>query len=189
MVRIRTDFWPNNFRLYYVQNENNKLVSYMYSSLLGELRFLTYYFFSGVLWSDSNLVTLIRPNYSQPVWKTGHSKMILDPSLCCSKLIMQRSLTVVGSLTVRLVSSFTSLDSPTSIHKNNNLFSFLIKSSLAKLETSCTVRHPSTVHYNALRAKRDVIMFIGIQDTIAHKKITWKGPAYIALCLPYVPIN
>ena len=40
-------------------------------------------------------------------------------------------------LQVRLVSSFTILDSTVSLHSKNNIFSFLVKSSRVKLETSC----------------------------------------------------
>ena len=40
-----------------------------------------------------------------------------------------------GSITVWLVSSFTSLDSTASLHTNNNIFSVLVKSSLVKVES------------------------------------------------------
>ena len=39
----------------------------------------------------------------------------------------QRTLTVEGSITVQLFSSFTSLDSTASLHTNNNMFSLLVK--------------------------------------------------------------
>ena len=54
----------------------------------------------------------------------------------------QRTLSVGGSITVRLVSSFTSMDSAASLHGNNHIFSFLVKSKLFKLETICTVIFP-----------------------------------------------
>ena len=49
------------------------------------------------------------------------------------------------SITVRLVSSFASLDSTASLHAYNNIFSFLVKFSLANLETSRTVIIPHMV--------------------------------------------
>ena len=58
--------------------------------------------------------------------------------LCCST---QRTLDIGESITVRLVNWFTSLYSTASLH-TNNIFSFLIKSSLDKLETSRTVILP-----------------------------------------------
>ena len=57
----------------------------------------------------------------------------------------QTTLTIGGSITVRLVSSFTSLDSTTSLHTVSNIVSFLLKSSLVKLETSRTVTLSPTV--------------------------------------------
>ena len=51
---------------------------------------------------------------------------------------------VVGSITVRMVYSFTSLDSA-SLHTKNNIFSFLVKCSLFKLENSYTVILPPIV--------------------------------------------
>ena len=42
-------------------------------------------------------------------------------------------------ITVRLVPSFTSLDSAASLHTKNNIFSSLVKSTLVKVETSHTV--------------------------------------------------
>ena len=51
----------------------------------------------------------------------------------------QKTLTIGGSITVRLVSSLTGLYSAASLHTKNNIFYSLVKSSLAKLEpTSCT---------------------------------------------------
>ena len=51
-----------------------------------------------------------------------------------------------GSVTVRLVSSFTSLDLAASLGRYKNMiFSSLVKSSLVKLETSYTVVLPPTV--------------------------------------------
>ena len=44
-----------------------------------------------------------------------------------------------GSITVRLVSSFTNLDTTASLHPNNNIRSLVVKSSLVKLETNCTL--------------------------------------------------
>ena len=64
------------------------------------------------------------------------------PSLLRQK---QRTLTLGGSVTVRLVSSFTSLDSARSLCTKNNIFPFLVKSSLVKLEISCTVILPPMV--------------------------------------------
>ena len=58
----------------------------------------------------------------------------------------QRKLTVGGSITVHLVTSFTSLDSSASLHPNNNISSFLVKSSHDKVETSCTLIEPPTVN-------------------------------------------
>ena len=49
------------------------------------------------------------------------------------------------SITEQLVSSFTSLDSAASLHTKNNIFSCLVKSSLVKRETSCTVILPPTL--------------------------------------------
>ena len=43
--------------------------------------------------------------------------------------------TIGGSITVQLVSSFTSLDSTASLHTNNKIFSVLVKSSLVKVES------------------------------------------------------
>ena len=52
----------------------------------------------------------------------------------------KRILTVGGSITVRQVSSFTSIHSTASLHTNNSY-----KSSLVKLETSCAVILPPTM--------------------------------------------
>ena len=57
----------------------------------------------------------------------------------------QRTLTVGGRITVRLVSSFTSSDLADSPYTKSNIFSLLVKSSLVKLETSCKVILPPTV--------------------------------------------
>ena len=56
----------------------------------------------------------------------------------------QRTHTVGGSITVQLVSSFTSLESAAT-QRTKNIFSLLVKSNLVKLETSCTVIIPPTV--------------------------------------------
>ena len=56
-----------------------------------------------------------------------------------SRTLKAENTNVWGSITVLLVSSFTSMGSTASIHTNNNTFSFLVKSSLVKLETSRTV--------------------------------------------------
>ena len=50
----------------------------------------------------------------------------------------QRTLIVGGSITVLLVSSFTGIDSNTSLHTNYNTFSCLVESDPVTLETSCT---------------------------------------------------
>ena len=52
---------------------------------------------------------------------------------------MQRTLTVLGWNTVKLVSSLTRLDSATSFDTKNNLFFSLVKSNLVERETSCTL--------------------------------------------------
>ena len=44
-----------------------------------------------------------------------------------------------------MVSSLTSMHSTASLHKNYHIFSFLVKSNLAKLETSHTVILPPKV--------------------------------------------
>ena len=46
--------------------------------------------------------------------------------------LLQRTLTIGGRITVQLVSGFTSMDLTASLHTNNNVFSFLVKSSLFK---------------------------------------------------------
>ena len=51
----------------------------------------------------------------------------------------EHSVLTAVSLYLGLLSGFTSLDSTASLHTNSNIFSFLVKSSLDKLETSCTV--------------------------------------------------
>ena len=53
----------------------------------------------------------------------------------------KRTFVVGGSITVRLVSRSTSLDSTGSLQKGtkSNIVSYLVDSSLVKLETSCTV--------------------------------------------------
>ena len=43
-----------------------------------------------------------------------------------------------GSITVKLVSCLTGLDSKVSVHANNSIFSCLIKSNLVKLEINHT---------------------------------------------------
>ena len=60
----------------------------------------------------------------------------------CPETLIQRTLTVGGSITVELVSSFTS---GASLNTKNYKFSSIAKSSLVKLETSCTVILPPTV--------------------------------------------
>ena len=50
--------------------------------------------------------------------------------------------TIWGSFIVLLVSSLTSLDSTASLHNNNHIISFLVKSNLFNLETNCTVILP-----------------------------------------------
>ena len=76
--------------------------------------------------------------------KSGKLKQISS-----SVRFVQRKLTVGGrggSFTVRLVSSFTSLDLAASLGRYKNMiFSSLVKSSLVKLETSYTVVLPPTV--------------------------------------------
>ena len=57
----------------------------------------------------------------------------------------ERALILAESITVQVVSSFTSLDSAASLLHKNNIFSPLFKSTLAKLETSCTMILPPTV--------------------------------------------
>ena len=47
----------------------------------------------------------------------------------------QRALIIGGSITVQLVSSLTSLDSTSSLHTNNHIFSFVVNSNLVKLVT------------------------------------------------------
>ena len=59
-------------------------------------------------------------------------------TLLKTQLQMEKTLTVGASITVWLVSSFISWDSTASLHTNNTISSFLVKSSLIKLETSCT---------------------------------------------------
>ena len=59
--------------------------------------------------------------------------------------VQQRTLTVGGSITVRLVTSFTSLDSTVSLPTNNNIFYISVKSNLAKMKTSHTVILSPTV--------------------------------------------
>ena len=55
-----------------------------------------------------------------------------------------------GSITVRLVSSFTSLYSAAPLPTNNNMFSYLVKSSHVKLETSDKSYKASTlVNYDS----------------------------------------
>ena len=56
-----------------------------------------------------------------------------------------RTFTVGASNTERLVSSFTNFDSTDSQHTDNNVFSFLVKSNLVKLETRRTVILPLMV--------------------------------------------
>ena len=56
---------------------------------------------------------------------------------------MQRTLTVKGSITVWLVSSLTRLDSTSSLHTNNNIFSLLVNSSIVKLDPSRMYSDPS----------------------------------------------
>ena len=68
---------------------------------------------------------------------------ILSPSRYLAHIWLnvqpENTVTVGGSITVRLVSSFSSLDSTASQHTKNHIFYFLVKSNLVKLETSCTV--------------------------------------------------
>ena len=52
-----------------------------------------------------------------------------------------------GRFTIRLVSSFTSLDSTASLHTNDHIFSFLVETNLVTLETSRTVILPPTVSF------------------------------------------
>ena len=59
--------------------------------------------------------------------------------------IHQGTFTDGGSITVCLVSSFTSFDSTASLLTNNDIFSFLVKSNLVKLETSRIAILPPTV--------------------------------------------
>ena len=59
--------------------------------------------------------------------------------------IVQRTLTIGGSITVQLVTNFISFDSTASMHTNNNQFSILGKSSLVKLQASRTVIYLPTV--------------------------------------------
>ena len=52
---------------------------------------------------------------------------------------------VGGSITVRLIISFSRWKSTASLNTKINIFYFLVKSSLVKLTTSCMVILPSTV--------------------------------------------
>ena len=54
-----------------------------------------------------------------------------DEDCLWSSTFDQRTLTVGISITIQLVSSFTSWDSTVSLHRNYNIFSFLVKSSFA----------------------------------------------------------
>ena len=63
-------------------------------------------------------------------------------TLVSDQSVWQGTLTVEGSITVRLVSSFTSLDSTASLHTNSNIFYILVKYRLVKLEISRIVILP-----------------------------------------------
>ena len=70
-----------------------------------------------------------------PIKSTGVSGMATDVQ-------GQRTITVGESMAVRLVSSFTSVDSTASLQSNNRIFSFLVEANLVKLETSQTLFLP-----------------------------------------------
>ena len=61
--------------------------------------------------------------------------------------LTNKSPNLVTLVTVQLVSSCTSLGSTASLHTNINILSFLVKSSLVKLETSRTVTLHPTVSF------------------------------------------
>ena len=65
--------------------------------------------------------------------------------VCLPNKVGQRTLTVRGSITAWLVSSFTRLHQTASLNTNKIIFSSLVSSSLVKLETSRTVILPPTV--------------------------------------------
>ena len=70
-----------------------------------------------------------------PIKSTGVGGMATDVQC-------QRTITVGESMAVRLVSSFTSVDSTASLQSNNRIFSFLVEANLVKLETSQTLFLP-----------------------------------------------
>ena len=65
-----------------------------------------------------------------------------------------------GSMPVWLVSSLTSLDSTISLHTNNNIFPFLVKSSLVKPESSHAVILPPMVSVLWIHYKK-VLSLVG----------------------------
>ena len=79
---------------------------------------------------------LLNPSYYwlDSTWVGSKDELPLN------KCLWQRTLTIGGRNTVFLVSSFTS-----TLHTNDNTFSFLIKSNLVKFEASRTVILPQTL--------------------------------------------
>ena len=80
----------------------------------------------------------------------------------------QRTLTVGGSIIVRLVSYFTSLDSAASLHTKKTILSSLVKSSLVKLETSCTV---ILLFYKSGPTPASFLFIFVLFNTILQKKL------------------
>ena len=68
-----------------------------------------------------------------------------------------------GSITVRLVSSFTNLDTTASLHPNNNIRSLVVKSSLVKLETNCTLILPPPLPIASVICSGTYLYSTGIQ--------------------------
>ena len=97
----------------------------------------------------------------------------------------QRTLTVGGSITVRLVASFTRLHETASLNTNKIIFHSLVSFSLVKLETSCTVMLPPTVSvlwtdYVALLQLSNQFHLVSIIPSVWGKKlIKWMSSEWV----------
>ena len=88
-------------------------------------------------------------NFTTKTFEMMHMQVGIVLAFLCSGILMhypvQRTLEILGLITVWLASSLTSLDPTASLHTINHIFSVLVISNHFKLETTRTVILPLTV--------------------------------------------
>ena len=120
------------------------------------------------LFLASAVLRIFGKNRFKPNFKPAQNQFLSNVKLSLVS-IGQGTLTVGGSITVQLVSSLTSLDKTVTLHNNDNIFSFLVKSNLFKLDTSFEVILPPTVR---VYCKKSVFVEI-ILDLLLSTKLSF----------------